>query len=76
MGFSRQEYWSQLPCPPAGDLPNPGTEPESLMSSALAGGFFTFSATWEAHIVSMPHINSTFLNVATNHLRIIHTLKG
>jgi len=29
MGFSRQEYWSGLPCPPSGDLPNPGTEPRS-----------------------------------------------
>ena len=48
MGFSRQEYWNRLPCPP-GDLPNPGIEPASLMSSALAGRFFTTSATWEAH---------------------------
>ena len=30
MGFSRQEYWSGLPCPPPGDLPNPGIEPRSL----------------------------------------------
>ena len=30
MGFSRQEYWSGLPCPPPGDLSDPGTEPESL----------------------------------------------
>ena len=29
MEFSRQEYWSRLPCPPPGDLPNPGTEPRS-----------------------------------------------
>ena len=48
MGFSRQEYWSGLPCPPPGDVPNPGIEPVSLMSPALAGGFFTTSATWEA----------------------------
>ena len=48
MGFSKQEYWSGLPCPPPGDLPNPGTEPESLTSPALAGGFFTTNATWEA----------------------------
>ena len=48
MGFSKQEYWSGLPCPPPGDLPNPGTEPESLMSPALAGGFFTTNAAWEA----------------------------
>ena len=40
-GFSRQEYWSGLPCPPPGDLPDPGIEPTSLTSSALAGGFFT-----------------------------------
>ena len=48
MGFSRQEYWSGLPCPPPGDLPDSGIEPRSLMSPALAGGFLTASATWEA----------------------------
>ena len=48
MGFFRQKYWSGLPCPPPGDLPNPGIEPASLMSPELAGGFFTSSATWEA----------------------------
>ena len=48
MGFSRQEYWSGLPCPPAGDLPDPGIEPASLMSPALAGGFFITSTTWGA----------------------------
>ena len=48
MEFSKQEYWNGFPCPPPGDLPNPGTEPLSLMSPALAGGFFTTSATWEA----------------------------
>ena len=47
MGFSRQECWSGLPCPPPGDLPNPGIKPVSLSSPALAGGFFTTSATWE-----------------------------
>ena len=36
-GFPRQEYWSGLPCPPPGDLPDPGIRPVSLMSSALAG---------------------------------------
>ena len=45
MGFSRQEYWSELPCPPARDLPHPEIEP---VSPALIGGFFTISATWEA----------------------------
>ena len=38
MGFSKQEYWSGLPFPSPGDLPNPGIEP---MSPALAGGFFS-----------------------------------
>ena len=46
--FSRQEYWSGVPCPPLGDFPNPGIEPMSFMSPALAGGSFTASATWEA----------------------------
>ena len=47
MGFSRQEYWSGLPCPPPGDLPDPGIKPASLMFPALAGGFFTTNTTWE-----------------------------
>ena len=51
MGFSRQECWSGLPCPPPGDLPDPGIEPTSLMSPALAGGFLTTTATWEAQDV-------------------------
>ena len=48
VGFSRQEYWSGLPCPFPGDLPDLGIEPTSLRSPALAGGFYTTSATWEA----------------------------
>ena len=44
----RQEYWSGLPFPPRGYLPDSGIEPESLMSPALAGGFFNTSATCEA----------------------------
>ena len=41
MVFSKQEYWSGLPCSAPGDLPDPGTEPASLASPTLAGGFFT-----------------------------------
>ena len=41
MGFLRLEYWSGLPVPPPGDLPNPGIEPRSPVPPALAGGFFT-----------------------------------
>ena len=51
MGFSRQEYWSGLPFLSPGYLPNPGIKPMSLMSPALAGGFFTPSATWEALVL-------------------------
>ena len=46
--FSRQKYWSGLPFPFPGDLPNPGIEPESIASSALASGLFTTNTTWEA----------------------------
>jgi len=49
MGFSRQEYWSGLPFSSPGDLPDPGIKPASPGSPALAEGFFTTSATWEAH---------------------------
>ena len=52
MEFSRQEYWSGLPFPSPGDLPNPGIEPASLESPALSGGFFTTSTTWEAYLIA------------------------
>ena len=44
MEFSRQEYWSGVPLPPLGDLPDAGIEPAPLASPSLAGGFFTASA--------------------------------
>ena len=55
MRFSRQEYWSGVPFPPPEDLPDPGIEPTSLASSALAGMFFIISATWEASAIR--HVN-------------------
>ena len=54
LGFSRQEYWSRLPCPLPEDLPDPGTKLVSLMSSALAGGFCTTGTTWEVHTLWYP----------------------
>ena len=54
MGYSSQEYWRGLPRPTLGDLPDPGMEPTSLLSSTLAGGFFATSATREAPPVSRP----------------------
>ena len=53
MGFSRQEYWSGLPFPSPGDLPNPGIQP---LSPVLAGGFFPTEPPGES-------------NVATRHLK-------
>ena len=48
MGLFRQVYWHGLPCPSPGCLPNLRIKPTSLMPPALAGRFFTTSATWEA----------------------------
>ena len=62
MKFSRQEYWNGLPFPPPGDLPDPGIEPASLMSFALADGFFTTSTTWEAPFLDYNfYTNHSFL---------------
>ena len=54
MGFSREEYWSGLPFPSPENLPDPEIQP---VSPALAGRFFTTSATWEAHwpLVGVKH---------------------
>ena len=51
MRKSRQEYWNGLSCPPLGDLPDPGIKPVSLMSPALARGFFNASTNWEDHVL-------------------------
>ena len=48
MGLPKEKYWSGLPCPPPGDLPNPGVKLLSLATPALAGEFFITSTTWEA----------------------------
>ena len=46
--FFQQEFWSALSFPTPGHPPDPGIEPTSPVSPALAGGFFTTSATWDA----------------------------
>ena len=72
MGFSRQEYWSGMPCPPPGFLPDPGIEPTSFTSPSLAGGFFITSTTWEAlswgHFLSISDACKTWRSrLATSH---------
>ena len=53
MELFRQEYWSGLPCPPPGDLPNPGIEPTSPVSPVLAGGFFISVPPEKPHLSSL-----------------------
>ena len=65
IGFSKQEYWSELPFPPPGDLPNPGTEPASLASPALAGRFFTTEAPRK-----LPSHKYTMFNIAYMHMYV------
>ena len=55
-GILQQEFWSGLLCPLPGNLPNPGVRCMSLNCPALAGGFFTISATREAHVKSTPNL--------------------
>ena len=59
MGFSRQGYWSGLSFLPPGDLADPGVKPTSLSSPALAHGFFTTGATWEAHFIQVVCISQS-----------------
>ena len=56
MEFSRQEDGSGLPCPPPGDLPNPGIKPASLVSPALAGRFFTTEPSGKPQFDTKPEI--------------------
>ena len=58
-GILQARILSGLSCPSPGGLPNPGIEPTSLMSPALAGRFFTPSTTWEA----LKHLNLNVLDI-------------
>ena len=60
MGFSRQEYWSGLPCLSLGDPPDPGIKPASLISSALKGKLFTTSTTNDLSPPLAPPMTSPF----------------
>ena len=86
MGFSTQEYWSGLLCPPPRDLPHPGIEPVSLMCPAVAGGFFTtyvallFSGyRWalqtRTSCDSYRSINTYFLSLVFSPMFLLHCLE-
>ena len=73
-GFSRQEHWSGVPCPPPRGLPNPGIEPTSSVSPALAGGFFATWAAWGALLLSKPYLQLICIVVQqkpTQHCKVI-----
>jgi len=65
MGFSGQEYWSGLPCPPPGDLPDPRTELASLMSSALAASSLPLAPRGKpSHAQTHTHTHTHLLNIS------------
>ena len=70
LGFSRQEYWSGLPCPPPGDLSHPGIKPASLISPALGGGFFTTSATWSLLLFDFSVMSNSLWPHGLQHTRL------
>ena len=74
MGFSRQEFWSGLPFPSPGDLPDPGMEPASLPPPALAGGFLPLALCGKPSVV--PGAHASLLDNDNHNLRIIGQLDG
>ena len=72
MGFSRQEHWSGLPCPPPGDLPDPGIEPRSpalqviLYQLSLLGSPFQYYIHTHTHTHTHTHIKSVCCTPETN----------
>ena len=75
MGFFRQEYWSGLSPPSPGELPNPGIEPTSLMSPALAGGFFTTKPPEKPYIKTIGHYSDLKRNELSSHEKTRRNLK-
>ena len=72
MGFSRQEYWSGLPYPLPGDLPNWEIKPRSLRSPALTGRFFTTSITWETQ--NIEHLDIFVFQIYDKYFLSFHGL--
>ena len=68
MGFPRQEYWSGLPFPPSGDLPDPGIKPASLVSHCIDTRILYYCTTWEAPLCSISSVQ--FSSVAQSCLTL------
>ena len=75
MGFFRQEYQSGLPCPPPGNLPNPGIKPTSLTSPALAGMFFTTRAHLGSPLL-YPHPDEIMRNLDSQVIKVNARIKS
>ena len=71
--FSRQEYWSGVPLPTPGYLPNPAIKTLFLASPALAGWFITTSVTWEAYIQARSLSLSIYIYIYTHTHTHTHT---
>ena len=69
MEFSRQKYWSGLPCPTPENLPDPDVEIVSLVSPASAARFFTISAKWEAPLGPKPELLWSGIRSKKEHFR-------
>ena len=73
-GILQARYWSGVPRPPPGGLPDPRITPTSLMSPALAGGFFTTGATWEALVACVSAPASSMLMSSTYVLHVPNSI--
>ena len=67
MEFSRQEYWSGLPFPSSGDLPDPEIKPTSLSSSALAGRLFSAAPSRKLFVYNISVLYKDFTRVCNPH---------
>ena len=70
MGFPRQEYWSGLPVPSRGDLPNPGIKPICLASPELAGSFFTTEPPGKLTLITLQSQVSNSTSLQKGHFKV------
>ena len=70
MGFPRQKYWSGLPVPSTGDLPNPGIKPICLASPELAGSFFTTKPPGKLTLITLQSQVSNSTSLQKGHFKV------